>query len=167
MFHFPFKNRFSVAFSPPTTVLPWLSALIAWYIIVPYEYDNTVIKYVAKAHLYFLPKLLVSSHAVHILDTYILFQSFKIYETYYHVNHIHIIHCRHLYMNEILFSFHCYLDQLNLENIQHQHLTLIISYFNPNFDFVFIYQLFCWVFLHSIYLTLYIYFMHYHEKNHF
>ena len=96
MFHFPFKYRFSVAFSPSTTVSLQPYRLIAWYIIVPYEYDNTFINYVAKAHLYLVPKLLVSSHAVHILDTYILFQSFKIYETYYHVNHIHIIHCRQL-----------------------------------------------------------------------
>ena len=60
--------------------------------------------------------------------------------------------------------FHFCLDQFKLENIQHQYLPLIISYFDHNVDPKFLYQLFRWVFLHSISLTLYSFLMHYHEK---
>ena len=59
---------------------------------------------------------------------------------------MHLVHFYHLYMNEIIILFHYYLYQLNLGNFQQKLLPLIISCFHPNVDFVFIYQLFHWIF---------------------
>ena len=53
-----------------------------------------------------------------------------------------------------LWSFHFHLDELDLENIQQQYPTLTFVSFHPNVDFVFLYQLFCWIILHSLSLTL-------------
>ena len=61
--------------------------------------------------------------------------------------------------------FHCYQDQLNLENFQQQYFSLIIVYFHPNIVSVFLYRLITWIFLHNLSLTLYCYLMHYHRKS--
>ena len=52
-----------------------------------------------------------------------------------------------------------------MENIQQQKFPLIIVYFHPNVDSIFLYRLFCWIFLQIISLTLYCFLMHYHGKN--
>ena len=75
-----------------------------------------------------------------------------IYEIYEHVNHIHLVHFHHLYMNVIQIILCCYQDQLNLENIQHKYLPLIMIYFHPNVDTLFLYRLFHVIFLRKIYL---------------
>ena len=54
-----FKNRLSVALSPSTTIYTSTGAFIVRSIIIPYEDDNTVIKYVAKSHIYCLAQPLV------------------------------------------------------------------------------------------------------------
>ena len=68
-----------------------------------------------------------------------------IYETYDNVNHMHLVHFHHSYMNEIMIFFHCYQD------------PLIIVYLHPNVYFVFLYRFFCWIFLRIISLNIYIY----------
>ena len=155
-FIFYFKERLSVELSPSTTIFTLLGAFIARSIIIPYKDYNTVVKYINKAHLFFLVQSSASSHTVDILDTNIPDSKISwINESYKNVNHVHLFHCHHLFMNAILILFHYYLDQLNLENIQYQLLPFIIACFCPNIDLVFIYQLFSWTFLHNLTLTLY------------
>ena len=48
---------------------PWPGALIQQSIIIPYEDDNTVIKYTGKTHIYCFAQLSVSYHTVEITDT--------------------------------------------------------------------------------------------------
>ena len=49
---FYLKPFLSVAFIPSTALFPLSGTLIARYIIIPYEDDDTTIKYLAKAHIY-------------------------------------------------------------------------------------------------------------------
>ena len=74
-------------------------------------------------------------------QTLILLIFYFIDETYDHVNHMHLIHCHHFYMNGISIFLSCYQDQMNLENIQQKYLPLIIVYFHPNVDSIFQYGL--------------------------
>ena len=67
--------------------------------MIPYEDDNTVIEYIHKSHIYILAQPSVSSHTVDITVTNITDSKTLIYEPYEHVNHMHPVHCRHLYMN--------------------------------------------------------------------
>ena len=80
------------------------------YIIIPYEDYNTVIEYIARVHLYFLAKPLVYSQTVDIPETNITDLKKELDETYEHVNHMYIVHFRHLYMNGIHIFLCCYLD---------------------------------------------------------
>ena len=111
--------------------------------MIPYEDDNTVIKYIVKAHLYLLVKLLVSSQTVDLPVNDIHYSKKIIDKSYAHVNRIHIVNCHHLYMNKIHISLRCYQDQMNLENIQQQYLPFIIVYLHPNVDSVFLYRSIC------------------------
>ena len=52
-----------------------------------------------------------------------------------------------------------------MENIQQQYLPSMVFYPHPNVDFLFLYQLFCWIFMHIISLNLYCFLMHYHGKK--
>ena len=56
---------------------------------------------------------------------------------------------------ELTFLFRFYPGPLNLKNIQQQVLPLIIAYFYPNIDFIFIYQLFRYTFIHSLSSNIY------------
>ena len=103
---FPFKQRFSVALSPSTKLFLWHGAFIALSIIIPYEDGNTVLKYINKAHLYWFSQPSVSSHTVDIPETNSTDPKINsIDETYEYVNHMHIVHCCHLYMNGIQIFF--------------------------------------------------------------
>ena len=64
-----FNYVFTIALSPSTTIFPLPGEFISRYIIVAYEVDNTVIKYIAKSHLYCLTQSSVSSNNVDIPDT--------------------------------------------------------------------------------------------------
>ena len=84
--------------------MPLPGAFIAQYIIILYEDDNTVIKYIYKANLYLLTQPPVSSHTFDIPVTHILCYKKKLIdEPYDHVNPIHIVHFHHLYMKEVQF----------------------------------------------------------------
>ena len=95
-----FKYSLSDALSPSKTLFSWTGALVAWSIIIPYEYYSTVIKYISKSHLYLLAQPSVSSHTFDIPDTNITeLKNVLIDKTYERVNRIHIFHCYQLYMN--------------------------------------------------------------------
>ena len=92
--------------SPSKTLFPLPGAFIAQSIIILYEDDTTVINDISKEHLYCLAQPLVSSHNVDKTDTNILESNhFLIDEKYDHVNHMHLVHYHHLYMNEIQIFF--------------------------------------------------------------
>ena len=69
MLHFTLQISFSVAFSPSATLFPQPGALISLSIIITHKDYNTVIKYTAKSHIYFLEQPSVYSHTVEIPDT--------------------------------------------------------------------------------------------------
>ena len=53
------------------------------------------------------------------------------------MNHMHLVNFHHLYMNKNI-SINSHQNQYNLENIPQQYLPLVIVYFQPNVDFLFI-----------------------------
>ena len=157
IFVFFFKQRLPVALSPSTTLLPWTGALIARYIIISYEDDNKFIKYITKAHLYFMVQPSVSYHTVDIPHT-------NISESNYVFN-IWIIWACESHSSS---SFSSLIYELNRifsllpGSIKFgKYSTAILSvhkFLFPSKCWLFIYiPFFCWVLLHNISLTLYIY----------
>ena len=101
-----FKYSLSVVLIPSTTFFPLTCSFIVQSIIILYKNDKTVIRYISKAYLYLFAQSSVSFHTVHIPDTNINFlKKPLIYETYEHMNHIHLVHCHYLYINEIQIFF--------------------------------------------------------------
>ena len=76
-----------------TKLFPRSGALIERSIIIPHEYYNTVIKYMAKAHIYCLEQQSMSSYTVDIPDTDINDSNmFLLDEIYDRVNHMLLVY---------------------------------------------------------------------------
>ena len=106
---------------------------------------------------------LVSCHTVHITDTNIPeSKNIVIDKTYKRVNHMHIVHCHHLYMNEIHIVFIARRINWIWKIFNCNTFHWLLSIFTPMLTLCFytdcFAEFFCIIFIWLIFL------MHYHAK---